>query len=233
MVVGVLITAALLVAADRATVFVAARFVARELTDVQHLARPATVTFRGFPFLTQVGAGRYQDVEASLSGVPTVGPLIVDQLDARLHGVRAPIAAALRGELTQVSVEQGEARGFVSFVSMERAANELLGVRGATVTLTRAAPDRVAFNARVTSILGAVTVRGQISVSVQREAVVLRLLPETLFGVPPALRAQIVPQMDLTHLAPSLPFGFRATEAIVDSSGIRLQATGRGLIIPV
>lgn len=232
MIVGVVVTAVLLVAADRAAAALVARSVAQGLTSAQRLARPATVTFGGLPFLTQVAAGRYDAVDVTMTGVPTVSALVIDRLDAHLHGVRARAGTVLRGELTQLRVDRGEAEGFASFGALERAADAMLG-RGVTFTLTRAAGDRVAFSARITSFLGAVVVRGQARVAVHGGAVVLRLLPETLIGVSPALWAQIVPQVDLSHLVPALPFGFRATGVIVDPSGLRLQVTGHGLIIPV
>lgn len=231
-IVGVLVVAGLLVAVDRGASFLVARSVARGLAAAQGLPDLPDVRFVGAPFLTQVAAGRYRRVDVTLREVPTAGTLVVDRLDARLHGVRAPAGAAVRGELTELPVDRGEAEAFVSFAALDRAADAQLGSRGVGITFARAAADRIAFTARIRSFLGTVTVRGQTKVTVQRGAVSVRLLPETLIGVPPALRAQVLPQVDLSRLVPALPYGFRATGVDVDPEGLRVRAAGAGLVVP-
>ena len=101
------------------------------MTSAQRLDRPATVDFRGLPFLTQVVAGSYRDVEVRLTGIPVAGSLVVDRLDARLHGVRAPLVASVRGELPQLSVERGEAEAFVSFPPRAARPANMVGGPGA------------------------------------------------------------------------------------------------------
>lgn len=222
-----------LVGADRIASTVVTRQTVRGLQVSQGLSAPPSVTFLGTPFLTQAARGSYRRVDVVMTGVPTEGPLVVDRLAASLYGVRAAAMPALRGELTELPVDRGEADAFVSFASLQRAATEILRGEGITLTLGHGAADRVAFAARISSFLGPFTVKGQAQVTVSGGAVVVRLLPDTLTGVPAALRSQVASQVDLSTLVPALPFGFRATRVVVSPEGLRLHAAGTGLTIPL
>ena len=227
----------LAVGADRLGAVLAARSVAEGLTSSQRLTGPATVSFPDIPFLTQAVAGRYDRVDVTLQGVPVTNGLVVDRIDTTLHGVTAPAGPMLRGQLTQLPVERGEAVAFVSFTSLADAARRTIGAGALGVQLTsldlgRAAADRVAVGTAIRTPLGTFALRGQAQLTVKGGVVGVRLLPESLTGVPAALRSRVAALLDLTALAPPLPFGFRATSVAVEGAGLRLRATGTRLSLP-
>jgi hypothetical protein len=225
------VVAVLAVAADRVSAYVAARSVAQGLTSSQQLSRPATVSFRGIPFLTQALRGRYDTVDITMEGLPTASGLVVDRIDATLHGVSAPPDLLLRDRLTALPVEQAAAVVVVSFTSLELSARRVRGTQLVSLVLARAAANRVVITAALVTPLGRFAVRGQAELSVSRGTVAVRLLPHTLAitGVGSLLPSQVANLVNLTTLVPKLPFGFRATAVSVDDTGLRLQAAGSAL----
>ncbi|HEX2807099.1 MAG TPA: hypothetical protein VHN80_13125, partial [Kineosporiaceae bacterium] len=67
--------------------------------------------------------------------------------------------------------------------------------------------------------------------SASRGRVRITLLPETLSGVPPMLRAAAARQIDVSVLAPALPFRLTIRSVTVDASGLQLDATGSNLTL--
>lgn len=234
LVVGVVVLALLAFGADRVASTLVSRAVARELRSAQNLQVPPTVAFPELPFLTQAFQGRYTRVDIGMSNVSTAGPLVVDHLDTTLYDARVALADVVRGDVARLPVGRGEAEGFVSFPHLRTAARSLLNGRTADIVLSAGtSSDRVAFTASVATVLGVFTVSGQAQLSVENGLVKVRLLPDTLTGVPPSLRAQVAAQVDLSGLVPELPFGFRATTVAVEPEGLRLRAAGNDLHIPV
>jgi len=234
LVVVLIVLLVVLVAADRVGAHLASRAVADGLTRTERLGRTASVTFADLPFLTQAASGRYGTVEVTLEGLPTEGGLVVDRIDATLHGVTAPTGPLLRGDLHQLPVDRGDAVAFVSFTSLESTARARLGSLVSGVNLGQAtAGNRVTLSATVRTPLGSYPVRGQAQLSVTRGSVAVRLLPETLTGVPVGLRTQVAGLVKLEVLTPALPFGIRATGVTVEPSGLQVQASGTKLSIPI
>lgn len=222
----------LLVVVDRLGAFLAERAVAGRLTSSEGLARPASVDFTDVPFLTQALRGRYTTVEVTLEGMPTPAGVTVDRIDATLHGVTAPTGSLLRGEWRHLVVDRAEASAVASFATLQDAARRTVGAQLTSLRLARAGADRVAVTARAATSLGTFTIRGQARVATDGGRVTVRLLPETVSGVPSALRDRVTALVDLAWLAPPLPFGFRATAVTVEPSGLRVAATGSKLSIP-
>jgi LmeA-like phospholipid-binding len=230
----------LAVAADRIGAYVAGRTVAGDLTSSQRLSRPASVTFAGIPFLTQAIGGRYGTVDLTMEGYHTPSGLVIDRIDATLHGVSAPTGPLLQGRLSRLPVDNAQAVAFVSFPSLESSATTLaasasartLGSQVVSLTLGGAASNQVVIDAVVSTPLGRYTVHGRAQLAVAHGVVTVRLLPETITGVPPMLRAQAAGMVNLSTLVPPLPFGLRATGVIVDPTGLRVEANGSSLSVP-
>jgi hypothetical protein len=233
LIVALIVLFVLAIAADRVGAVLAARSVADGLTTSQGLSRPASVSFPDVPFLPQAVRGRYDTVEVTLEGLKLPDGLVVDRVDATLHGVSAPAGPLLRGQLEELPVDSGEAVAFVSFDALEAAARGRLGSVVSGLNLGQATvPGRVTISATARPALGGLTLRGQAQLSVSRGVVGVKLLPETLAGVPVGLRSQVAGLLDLTALAPALPFGFRASGVTVEPSGLRLTASGTKLAVP-
>lgn len=97
----VAVLVALLVAADRVGAWAAERVVAekvsQEIGQLDVSASEPEVTIAGFPFLTQVGDGRYDEIRVLLRDVSAKG-ITLPELDIRARGVRADLNALMSGE---------------------------------------------------------------------------------------------------------------------------------------
>ena len=228
--VTVVVLVVLVVGADRAAAFLSARAVAQRIQHSQHLPSAPTIGFAGVPFLTQAVAGRYQKVQVGLSQVPSRNGLVLQRLDATLDGVHAPLAAVLNGTLTTLPVDHADATARVTFAELEASANSRLDGR-VHVLLGRAGTDRVMVTASVPSPIGTFSVTGQVQLTASQGRVVVTLLPDTLSGIPDGLGAAVAQQIDVSALAPALPFDLSIRSVSVDSSGLLLAATGSNFVI--
>src|SRR5260370_4022692 len=84
--IGVFVLAVLLVTADRISVAVAENQISDRLTSAYGLPEKPGVSITGFPFLTQVAAGDYGQIDVSASQVPAGGAPL-RHLDVRLTRV--------------------------------------------------------------------------------------------------------------------------------------------------
>jgi hypothetical protein len=226
-----LVLAVLAVGGDRAAAVVAGRGVAQNLQRTQRIPAAPSVTFHGFPFLTQAVTGRYQTVDVAMRGVHGENGLAIERLDTTLDGVHAPLQQALDGGLTTLPVDHVEAAAHVTFAALEASADSRLSGQGVRVTLGRGAADRVAVTARINTSLGAFTVSGQARLTASAGRVRVTLLPQTLSGIPQALRDVAVQQIDVSVLAPALPFHLSIRSVTVGASGLQLSATGSNITL--
>lgn len=91
----------LLLAVDRVGAWAAERTVAekvsQQITEQKVSASEPEVTVGGFPFLTQVVAGRYEDIRIFLRDVSANG-ITVPELDVHAKGVNAEMSALISGD---------------------------------------------------------------------------------------------------------------------------------------
>ncbi len=109
LIIVVLVVVALAVAADFGAAAAAEYAVAKELRQQLGLASDPSVRINGFPFLTQAVNGRYSTIDVRATGVPA-DPLRDLDVEATLHDVEVPPAAAISGELQSVQAGQVDGR---------------------------------------------------------------------------------------------------------------------------
>ena len=109
-----LVLLAVLLVADRGGAAVASRVIASQVQDAGGLPSTPDVDIEGFPFLTQVLAGRYERVRVEATDVPGEDVRLAT-LDATLRGVRLPLSKVLSGSVGDVPVDAVEARALVSY----------------------------------------------------------------------------------------------------------------------
>lgn len=122
LILALLAVAGLLVLADRGADAYFEGRVAADLQAGQGLAELPDVDIRGFPFLTQSVAGRYDEVEVRAADVDLGNGLRARRLDAVLRGARVPLRSALGGGLAQVPADRVEARVLLAFDDLEERA---------------------------------------------------------------------------------------------------------------
>ena len=117
--IGVAVLAVLLVAADRISVAVAENQISDRLTSAYGLPDKPGVSITGFPFLTQVAAGDYQQIDVSASQVSADGATLHD-LKVRLSGVHATVGQVLSNGSSMVTADHAAGSAMVGFGTVNR-----------------------------------------------------------------------------------------------------------------
>jgi hypothetical protein len=117
--IGVAVLAVLLVAADRISVAVAENRISDRLTSGYGLPGKPGVSITGFPFLTQVAAGDYRQIDVSASQVPAGGATL-HNLDVRLSGVHATVGQVLGNGSSMVTADRAAGSAMVGFGTVDR-----------------------------------------------------------------------------------------------------------------
>jgi LmeA-like phospholipid-binding len=117
--IGVFALAVLLVAADRISVVVAENQISDRLTSAYGLPEKPGVSITGFPFLTQVAAGDYHQIDVSASQVPAGGATLRD-LNVRLTGVHASVSQVLGTGSSMVTADHAAGSAMVGFGTVDR-----------------------------------------------------------------------------------------------------------------
>ena len=115
----VIILAGLLVAADRIGVVVADHEIASRIQSAYQLPSKPSVSVHGFPFLTQVVSGHYNQIDVSTGQLTTQG-VTVDHLVAKLTGVRAPMSDLMGHGSATISAAHVSGTATVPFASVRR-----------------------------------------------------------------------------------------------------------------
>jgi len=117
--IGVIVLAALLVAADRVSVAVAENRISDRLASAYGLPGKPGVTITGFPFLTQVATGDYQQIDVSASQVQSGGATL-RHLRVRLSGVHASVSQVLGRGASMVTADRAAGSAMVGFGTVDR-----------------------------------------------------------------------------------------------------------------
>ena len=117
--IGLAAVAVLLVAADRISVAVAENQISDRLTSAYGLPHKPGVSITGFPFLTQVAAGDYHQIDVSASQVPADGATLHD-LNIRLTGVHATVSQVLGNGSSMVTADRAAGSAMVGFGTVDQ-----------------------------------------------------------------------------------------------------------------
>jgi len=113
----VVVLVGLLIAADRVAAVVADHEIADRVQSSYNLPSKPSVSVRGFPFLTQVASGNYDQIDLSIGQVANQG-VQVDNLDAHLTGVHAPAHDLLNHDSSGITAANVSGSGTVPFSSI-------------------------------------------------------------------------------------------------------------------
>lgn len=217
LVVALVVLLVLGVVADRVAVQVAEAQVAKRLRETGRLGQDPKVAVRGFPFLTQVLAGRYDRIDVETKQFAR-GGVVLSRLDVSLLGARVPAGQALGGQVRSVPVEGLQAQAVVRYV-------DLAGRSGSAGLRVVPAGDQV-------EVTGRLTVRGQTVTATARSAVRLRGRSLVVSAQSVKVAGQgsaaidraVRRLLDFTVPIGALPYGLDLTSARVDVSGVVLVA---------
>ncbi|MCU1587053.1 MAG: uncharacterized protein JWN31_546 [Frankiales bacterium] len=208
---------ALLLVADRVTAVVAANAVAAQLQSSGELDRRPMVSIRGFPFLTQAFAGRYERVELKAHDLQR-RELRLTSMDVTVRGARVPLRAALFGTVDAVPVESLSATGLVGFAELAKQSD----LPDASLA---PAGNQLDVTARVTVFGRALTVTSRSTLALEGSTLVLTPQSVTVRGgSSDAVDAVLRDRLALRVSVGTLPYGLRLTGVRVTKQGLRLSA---------
>lgn len=208
---------AVLLLTDRVTAVVAANAVAAQLQSSGELRERPMVSIRGFPFLTQAFAGRYQRVELAAHDLPS-RDLDLTSLGVTVRGAQVPLSAALSGKVDAVPVESLSASALVGYGQLAKQTD----LAEASV---QPAGRQLDLTARLTVFGRELTVSSRSTVTIAGDDLLLR--PQSLQvagGSSDALDAALRDRLDLRLSVGTLPYGLRLTGVRVTKEGLVLSA---------
>jgi LmeA-like phospholipid-binding len=109
----------LLVVLDRAAAFVAEREIGTRVQSAYDLPQRPHVTVRGFPFLTQVASGNYQQVDVTIPSASADGVQLKD-ISAQFTGVHASLSLLLGQDSGTVTASQAAGTALIPFSQVQR-----------------------------------------------------------------------------------------------------------------
>lgn len=197
------VLAGLLVAVDRVAVFAAEHVVASRIQDDEHLAHRPDVSIGGFPFLTQLAAGTYDDVEVTAHDL-RAGPLTVDEVSTRLHGVHLSAGAVVTQHVSHIPIDRAHASVLITYAEL----NDVLGT--SHLRVSHGSGDHV----KVTASAAGVSASTEVPVSLRGGS-----LEFSAGGVTASVSLS------------GLPFGLHLTTAIGTDRGVEVGGTADGLVL--
>jgi hypothetical protein len=238
LIVTLVVLVLLAVAVDRVAWFLAEREITQRIQSSGQVGGTPSVQVDGFPFLTQVAAGKYDRIAVSADrvAVPTgqSGPggqvgLTIDEVSGEAEGIHISASDIARQRKVPVPVDRIHTEGYVSFASLNAAAKARLGDQ-LSVTMSRAPSGKVAVNGRITTLFGPFDVNGEAGARIVGGNLVLDLVP-TSSSLPAALQAQVTKLFGISYPLPAMPFGLKAEKLVVEQDRITFSAGATDTVI--
>jgi LmeA-like phospholipid-binding len=208
---------ALLVAADFAARAFAENKAASEIQQ-QGFPKKPNVDIQGFPFLTQVAAHHFQDIQISSSN-DIEGPLDISSIDASLKNVH------INGAFSGGTIGNLYGTASITFTALANAMTSQAGSLGqlanAGLTFSQAGPNEVKASLNVLVFSGTAVWR---VTRTSARAINIRLV--STGGLPASL---LSPISNITLNLPKLPLGLKIQSISVNSSGLVGVLTGQNV----
>ena len=209
---------AAVVAVDRVGEHVAAHVLAGQLQKDERLPNRPSVSIGGFPFLTQVFGGKYDDVSVTAHDFRTSDGVTITTLKAHLHGAHIPFSKVWHGSVNTVPVDRVDGVVFVSFGSVSR---YLSGQSRGSFTRSRSSAHAIELTGELP--LGSRTVPVHsviVTVGVRNSAVVLE---------GSVRKAGVTSGLVLSVPLRALPFRINVKSVIVGTDGITATGNARNV----
>ena len=214
---------AVLVGVDRLAVLCAQSRVATNVRISQQLSQDPDVTIHGFPFLTQLFGGTYDDIEASLHDVRR-GSLRIASIDIHLRRAHVPFSDVVSDSVDRVLVERLE--GTVTIGYTDLAARTAL-----TLTYNRAGGVIVTGTVRVGGTAINAEADGRIAIEGRRITVGVENVRVGGEPAPAAVEAVARRSFAFSVNVPTLPFAIELHSVRATARGIEITATGKRVVL--
>jgi hypothetical protein len=230
-VIFLVVLAALLALADRGMAAAAGSATASTIKLHEGLAEKPSVTFRGFPFVTQAVRGDFQAVDVTVRDLER-GGVTFDRIDAHLEGVKVSLRQALRGRVTAVPVKSGDATIRITYGDLQtflagKAGNLRLVSLGGTVYVrsTFGIPGA-----------GTVEVEGAASVKVVGDALRVTVSNARRADGSPlvaSVATAAATRSSFSIPVRDLPFGIELKSATLTDTALVVEASAEGIVVDV
>ena len=216
-VIVLIVLIALLVGLDFAARAFAENKAASEIQQ-QGFPKKPSVDIEGFPFLTQVAAHQFHDIQISSTN-DTEGPLDISSINASLRNVH------INGAFSGGTIGTLYGTASITFTALANAMTSQAGSLGqlanAGLTFTAAGPSEVKASLNVLVFSGTAVWRVTRTAG---DAINIRLV--SAGGLPSSL---LSPISDITLTLPKLPLGLKIQSISVNSSGLVGVLTGQNV----
>jgi hypothetical protein len=224
----VVLLVVLLAILDQVAVRVVESQLATRAQRSEGLAVRPDVSIGGFPFLTQVVAGRYRDVDVVVDDYTQAG-VRVDQVRAELAGVRLPLSDVVRGHVESVPVDRVHAEVDLTFDDV----NAYLASQGLTARV-QAEGDVVRVRGTVAFLGMNYPVSGTTEIGVLADAVTFT--PREISAavgllLPPGLREMAIGLLTVKVPVTGLPFNMALSSAVVHPDHVTFAAAGNNVVL--
>ena len=210
-----------LVVLDRVAAYTASQLAARSAREQG--ASSAQIRIGGFPFLTQVIAGKLSHLTVHETGLTGDG-VRIDRLDADAHGVHAGLADAVRGHVRAVPIDDVRGTAVISYASLTSDLTKRLGLRGG-LALALAPHGTGDLTVTATGPLGLRVSQAIPVPAVSGGALQLGAFARKLFPILPGITDAVAVPL------PKLPYGLTLSAARAQPDGLPLQVVGRHVTV--
>jgi DUF2993 family protein len=215
LVISLIVLAGLVIAADRLGLMVAQDEIAKNVAAQYQLDHKPKVSIKGFPFLTQVVGGKYQEIDVNVGELTRLGVRLTGTT-VTLKGVQAPISDAVHGDATRMIADTATSTATVGYADVNKEAPRGTKVSASGSALVVRGP---------VSVLG-VSRTVTATVDVQPAGRSVRVLPQSVRSGGTALPLTLVQQaFSFTMPVRGLPLGTRISDVRVEPDGLKVSTT--------
>jgi hypothetical protein len=205
--IALVILVVLLIVLDRAGVAIAEREIGSRVQSAYGLPQRPGVSVRGFPFLTQVAAGQYQEIDVSISQA-TAGGVQLRDIQARFTGVHASLSLLLGQGAGSVTAAHATGTALIPYAQVEQRLPKGITIAAAGSIL------------KVTGRTPLGSVQGTARLGVTSTGISVNL---TANG---AIAAALAPRLSFVIPMGQLPLHLTVTGVHVSGAGLVVAATG-------
>jgi hypothetical protein len=219
-----------LVAADRiAAVAASGAAVQRVVQSDEGLRQKPTVSFGGFPFLTQVAFGKYSDIKIGIDDITPPGGPRIEHLSAHLKGAHIPFSKAFGNNVMIIPVDHIVAKASIGFADL----NAFLKTQPGGLVLSRGSGG----NGGAVQVAGSIDQDG-VTIAIAGSATLhadqgqLTLTPQDIHVTGTGFDDIINQLGGLLSLfppipvpLPNLPFNLRVTGVSANADGVAVSAS--------
>lgn len=220
------VLAAILVGLDRLALVVTDKAASRDISARSQIQGSVSVSFDGFPFVSQMIGGTYHDVHVTATSV-TLQQLHDATLDAHLYDVSIPLGDLIHGSVKTIPVKRAAGYLLASYSELAR----LSGVDG--LTMGESSGQLVVHAPVTVPLLGKVTVdaRGSLTPSGNTLSLSLSQVSVNGIAISPEVANSFAGSLAKTITIPPLPYGLHVTSTQPTTSGLRIYGEGSNITL--